>query len=295
MEKQIMTDSRFLEIIMQIVNSQTLYCKGGIGQPLYKANQDRLINQYAYNKNRASQIRSKDKNTFAVDCVGMVKTVLWGWNGNTGATYGGAKYTSNGVPDVTEGGMLNLCYDVSTDFSKIKPGEFVWIQGHCGVYIGDNLVAESTPKWKNGAQLSGINGRTYEGRSRNWTKHGKLPWIAYSGQVAPVQPVTKNLDAVALDVYKGKYGNEPKRSQKLKAEGYTAAEIKKIRTKVDALCKGSTTVPKDDAAIYYTVKAGDTLTAIARRNGTTILKILEMNKDIKDPNKIYVGQKIRVK
>ena len=43
------------------------------------------------------------------------------------------------------------------------------------------------------------------------------------------------------------------------------------------------------------VKAGDTLTAIARRNGTTILKILEMNKDIKDPNKIYVGQKIRVK
>lgn len=294
MAKVIMTDSRFLEIIMQLVNSKTLYCKGGIGQPLYKANQDRLINQYTYNKNRASQIRSKDKNTFAVDCVGMVKTVLWGWNGNTGATYGGAKYTSNGVPDVTEGGMLNLCYDVSTDFSKIKPGEFVWLQGHCGVYIGDNLVAESTPKWKNGAQLSGINGRSYEGRSRNWTKHGKLPWIEYSGQVAPVQQ-PKNLDEIALMVYKGKYGNNPQRKEKLKAEGFTDAEIQTIQKKVNELGKANTTVPKNDAAIYYTVKAGDTLTAIARRNGTTILKILEMNKDIKDLNKIYVGQKIRVK
>lgn len=293
MANQIMTDSRFLEIIMQLVNSQTLYCKGGIGQPLYKANQDRLINQYTYNKNRASQIHSKDKNTFAVDCVGMVKTVLWGWNGNTGATYGGAKYTSNGVPDVTEGGMLNLCYDVSTDFSKIKPGEFVWLQGHCGVYIGDNLVAESTPKWKNGAQLSGINGRTYEGRSRNWTKHGKLPWISYSGQVAPVQQ--KNLDEVALLVYKGKYGNNPQRKQKLKAEGFTDAEISKIQKKVDELAAGNTTVPKDNSGIYYTVKAGDTLTAIARRNGTTILAILKLNPEIKNADFIKEGQKIRVK
>ena len=293
MAKVIMTDSRFLEIIMQLVNSQTLYCKGGIGQPLYKANQDRLINQYTYNKNRASQIRSKDKNTFAVDCVGMVKTVLWGWNGNTGATYGGAKYTSNGVPDVTEGGMLDLCYDVRTDFSKIKPGEFVWLQGHCGVYIGDNLVAESTPKWKNGAQLSGINGRTYEGRSRTWTKHGMLPWIKYD-EVAPVQP-SKNLDEVALQVYKGKYGNNPQRKQKLKAEGYTDTEINTIQKKVNELAKANTTVPKDDCGIYYTVKAGDFLTTIARRNGTTVLKILQMNPGIKDPNKIYVGQKIRVK
>lgn len=293
MANQIMTDSRFIEIIMQLVNSQTLYCKGGIGQPLYKANQDRLINQYTYNKNRASQIHSKDKNTFAVDCVGMVKTVLWGWNGNTGATYGGAKYTSNGVPDVIEGGMLNLCYDVSTDFSKIKPGEFVWLQGHCGVYIGENLVAESTPKWKNGAQLSGINGRTYEGRSRNWTKHGKLPWIAYSGQVAPVQQ-QKNLDEVALQVYKGKYGNNPGRTQKLKAEGFTDSEIKTIQSKVNQLAAAKTTVPADNA-IYYTVKAGDTLTAIARRNGTTILAILQLNPKIVNPDKICVGDKIRVK
>lgn len=294
MAKQIMTNSEFVRILMQFCNSKTLYCKGGIGQPLTAANKNKLINQYAYNKNRAVMINKCDTNTFAADCVGLVKAVLWGWTGNTNATYGGAKYTSNGVPDVTEKGMLDLCQNISSDFSKIKIGEFVWLSGHCGVYIGNNIVVESTPKWCNGVQLSGINGTSYEGRSRTWKKHGMLPWIKYD-EVAPVQPVTKNLDAVALDVYKGKYGNEPIRSQKLKAEGYTAAEIKKIQTKVDALYKGSTTVPKDDCGIYYTVKAGDTLTAIARRNGTTVLKILQMNPGIKDPNKIYVGQKIRVK
>jgi LysM repeat protein len=109
-----------------------------------------------------------------------------------------------------------------------------------------------------------------------------------------VQP-SKNLDEVALLVYKGKYGNNPQRKEKLKAEGYTDAEIKTIQKKVDELAKANTTVPKDDAAIYYTVKAGDTLTAIARRNGTTILRILELNPSITNPNKIYVGQKIRVK
>ena len=96
-------------------------------------------------------------------------------------------------------------------------------------------------------------------------------------------------------VYKGKYGNNPQRKEKLKAEGFTDAEIQTIQKKVNELAKANTTVPKDDAAIYYTVKAGDTLTAIARRNGTTVLRILELNKNISNPNKIYVGQKIRVK
>ena len=289
----IMTNKQFIERLMQIINSKSLYCKGGIGQPLYPANQTRLINQYEYNKNRSAIIKACDKNTFAVDCVGMVKTVLWGWNGNTGSSYGGAKYKSNGVPDVTEGGMLELCNEISTDFSDIQVGEFVWLQGHCGVYIGNNMVAESTPKWKNGAQLSGINGKPVEGRIRTWKKHGKLPWISYSEEVAPVQP-KKNIDEVALLVYRGKYGNNPERKKKLQEEGYTATEITAIQKKVNELAAANTTTPKE-IKIIYTVVAGDNLTAIARRCGTTVLAILKLNPDIKNQNKIYIGQKIRVK
>ena len=49
------------------------------------------------------------------------------------------------------------------------------------------------------------------------------------------------------------------------------------------------------SAVYYTVVKGDTLSKIARKYGTTVQKLLQLNTDIKDANKIYVGQKIRVK
>ena len=48
------------------------------------------------------------------------------------------------------------------------------------------------------------------------------------------------------------------------------------------------------SAVYYTVKSGDTLSKIAAKYGTTYQKIATLN-GIKNPNKIYVGQKLRVK
>lgn len=46
--------------------------------------------------------------------------------------------------------------------------------------------------------------------------------------------------------------------------------------------------------IYYTVKKGDTLSGIAARYGTTYQKLAKTN-NIKNPNLIYPGQKIRIK
>lgn len=58
---------------------------------------------------------------------------------------------------------------------------------------------------------------------------------------------------------------------------------------------------KDDPAptptptkVYYIVKKGDTLTAIAKKYKTTVKQLVAWN-SIKNPNKIYVGQKLRVK
>lgn len=47
-------------------------------------------------------------------------------------------------------------------------------------------------------------------------------------------------------------------------------------------------------AQYYTVKPGDTLSGIAAKYGTTYQKLAQMN-GIANPNKIYAGQKLRVK
>lgn len=49
---------------------------------------------------------------------------------------------------------------------------------------------------------------------------------------------------------------------------------------------------------YYEIASGDTLSAIAKKfygNGSDYPRIFEANREvIKDPNKIYVGQKIRI-
>lgn len=47
------------------------------------------------------------------------------------------------------------------------------------------------------------------------------------------------------------------------------------------------------AAVYYTVRSGDTLWAIANRYGTTVAKIAADN-NIKNPNLIYVGEVIKI-
>lgn len=48
------------------------------------------------------------------------------------------------------------------------------------------------------------------------------------------------------------------------------------------------------AAEYYTVKSGDTLSGIAAKYGTNY-KHLALINGIANPNKIYVGQKIKVR
>lgn len=46
--------------------------------------------------------------------------------------------------------------------------------------------------------------------------------------------------------------------------------------------------------VFYIVKQGDTLSGIAVKYQTTVKKLLEKNSNIKDPNRIFVGQKIKI-
>lgn len=51
---------------------------------------------------------------------------------------------------------------------------------------------------------------------------------------------------------------------------------------------------KTEGSVIHTVKSKETLSGIAKKYGTTVNGIVSLN-GIKNPNKIYVGQKIRVK
>jgi LysM repeat protein len=44
----------------------------------------------------------------------------------------------------------------------------------------------------------------------------------------------------------------------------------------------------------YTIKANDTLTAIAEENGTTVERLLELNPEL-DPQGLVAGQKIKLR
>ncbi len=188
-------------------NYKTLYVNGSFGAPMTEKSKNRYINGYAYNQraDRKAKIRAADANTFGFDCICFVKGLLWDWEGNPNSVYGGADYAINGVPDITESAMLSKCSGVSTDFSSMYVGEYLWMQGHCGIYIGGGLAVEATPDWADGVQITAVgNMGTIPGyNTRTWEKHGRLPYVSYEAP-EQVQPGSERIRALqALLILRG--------------------------------------------------------------------------------------------
>lgn len=169
-----MTANEFIRKLKMTAELKTVYVLGGWGVRLTEEGKIRAINSYAYNKEVAyNNIMNADENTYGFDCSGLIKSILWGFNG-TKSTNGGAIYKANSVPDANANGLIELCDEVNPVAScrNIAPGSFLWLDGHCGVYIGEGEVIECTPKWEDGVQITSFG-------ARNWKKYGKLPWIDY--------------------------------------------------------------------------------------------------------------------
>lgn len=187
-------------------NYKTLYVMGCFGAPMNATNKKRYCSNHEYNKaaDRTAMIQAASADTFGFDCVCMIKGLLWGWNGDKTKTYGGATYKANDVPDIGADSMIKVCSDLSTDFSKIEVGEAVWMEGHIGVYIGDGLAVECTPKWDNKVQITACNCDRSGYNRRNWTKHGKLPYVSYTGEndtpAEEQKPAADNTTSVELKV-----------------------------------------------------------------------------------------------
>ena len=166
------------------LNHKTLYVLGGIGYRLDTNGKQRAYNAYDYNckSDRRKKIAAATDDTWAFDCVNLIKSLLWGWTGDKKAIYGGAIYTAHGIPDIGADAMISYCSNVSTDFSRIEIGEAVWMSGHIGVYIGNGLAVECTPIWRDGVQITSCNCTKVGYNRRDWTKHGKIPWVAYYPQ-----------------------------------------------------------------------------------------------------------------
>lgn len=107
------------------------------------------------------------------------------------------------------------------------------------------------------------------------------------GNTTSVKPQPKPIDQIADEVIAGQWGNGADRKKRLTDAGYSYDAVQKaVNQKMGA--------KKQPAHVYYVVKRGDTLSGIASKYGTTWQKLQAMN-GIRNPNKIYPGQRIRVK
>ena len=101
------------------------------------------------------------------------------------------------------------------------------------------------------------------------------------------EPQRKSNDELATEVIEGKWGNGQERKDRLTAKGYDYNAIQSIvNQRLGATPKENTTT--------YVVKKGDTLSAIAKKYGTTYQKIARDN-GIENPNLIFPGQKLIIK
>ena len=152
------------------------------------------------------------------DCIGLVKSVI---NDPSIATRTSpvGYYVRPGqvIPDTTEIGILNLCTKQQWSFSGLNKGEYLYMSGHAGVFVGEfndggtvNTIECTTDWGANGVTTSYTDqnsGRRFDHKGgtemRSWEAHGKLTqYIDYSPEKLKVDGVWgKKTTAFAQQVY----------------------------------------------------------------------------------------------
>ncbi len=176
---------------------------------------------YKLGKFMNSYRKGKNGKYLECDCSGLIKGTLWGYphDGRYGHIY----------PDVNANTIMSTyCYKQSNDFNKIQRGEFVWMSGHIGVYVGNSKVCECSPKWENGIQITKLN-------QRKWAKHGYSKWLDYSSNSTTNTNKTWDIEAIARDVINGKYGNGNETRKRM--IGCDDVTYQQIRKRVNELSK----------------------------------------------------------
>lgn len=253
-----------------------------------------------------------DGSKYSFDCWNLIKVVLSGWKptGIKGDYIKPAKLVTGDIDGKT---LLNKCSNRSKDFSKLSiPGTYLYLASdpHSGIYIGDRTIdgkvynvieATKNGKFGNGVLYTYVDKdgtrRKYKGSSSvslKWSEYGLLSsYVKYLDE--PIE-----IEKAAVP---GKAFCYAKRGDTLsgiaKMNDMTLAELVSYNPQIkdinkinigDKIYLSSGTVEE-----YYTVQKGDTLGAIARKFNIALNKLLGLNPNIKNPNLIHPGDKIRVK
>ena len=145
-------------------------------------------------------------------------------------------------------------------------------------------------QWTITGRLNGYSGNldcnVFYGDGTTWDKYAGKSGTASKPAPAPAPaPARKSNEVIAQEVINGAWGNGEDRKKRLTDAGYNYTVVQAIVNKK---------IAARNQSVYYVVKRGDTLSAIASKFGTTYQHLAQLN-NIANPNKIYAGQKLRIK
>lgn len=190
----------------------------------------------------------------------------------------------------------------AADWSSVVYGDYgLWVAGY-----PDNRDSWDIPQfiwgvspWKFYAiwQYTSSGGRldrdVFMGDATAWDKYANPSGNPAPSPAPTPAPARKSNEDLATEVIRGDWGNGQDRKNRLTAAGYDYGAVQNIVNQRLAGSLGASTA-ENCSAVYYTVQKGDTLWGIAQKYGTTYQEIARLS-GIPDPNKIYPGQKVRVK
>lgn len=191
--------------------------------------------------------------------------------------------------EIKKAGYLYGVYSYESYFNRYLSGLDVpvyspWIAKY-GSNNGTKQAKPNVPIAIDGWQFTSV--KHFNGISGN-VDTNEFYKVFGVGEVVHTPPVAadKSIDEVANEILRGQggWGCDPERAKRLTEAGYDAVVV---QNRVNELWYGS-------KAEVYVVKSGDTLSAIASRYGMNYLKVAADN-GIKNPNLIYVGQKLTIK
>ena len=227
------------------------------------------------------------------------------WEAEQNSAWGNEAYLEQLVRRVIERtGIKPLIYSMASRYAQVAA---VAKKLDCGLWIAEyadmNPTGYQAHPWREGAYACAIRQYASTGRLNGWGGNLDLniaymtrdQWAKYvnpGGKPAaapapskPAAPAKKSEDTIAAEVIAGKWGNGQDRVNRLKQAGYNPATI---QAKVNAKL-----VASKPAARTYTVRAGDNLSAIAAKYGTTYQALAAKN-GIANPDLIYPGQVLKI-
>lgn len=223
------------------------------------------------------------------------------WESGSNKAWGNYSYLDTLVARVIERtGVRPMIYAQASVYAQVaavakKYNCAVW----CAQYANMNTTGYQDKPWNEGAYTCAIRQYSSAGRLPGWSGNLDLnkfygdaaAWAKYAGASGaaapapapkPVDPLAgKSDNQLADEVIAGKYGDGENRKRALGARYGAVQAI--VNQKLGGGHKSRT----------YTVRAGDTLSGIAARYGTTWQHLQQIN-GIRNANLIRVGQVLRI-